>query len=167
MAKLSISWRPASIAHVARRRGAAAPDCGAPWPEANHLTEGDAIILANIAPEAALAISAHEDALWSDSLRARIDSQATVTDQSGAYRVLRLEGDAARTLLASGIFIDLDVAAFPPGAAAAVRCGHIAVILLHRADSTFEILAPRSYCASFLHWLNASATMRGLAAFKP
>ena len=167
MASLSVSWRPASVAHVTRKRGAAAPDCGAPWPEANGLSETSALVLANVAPDAALAICPQEDAQWSDALRARINSQASVTDQSGAYRVLRLEGANARALLASGVFIDLDATAFQAGAAAAVRCGHIAVILLHRANGAFEILVPRSYCESFLHWLNASATMRGLPAFKP
>lgn len=166
MAKLSAFWRPASIAYIARRRGAAAPDCGAPWPETNRLAEGDAMIVANIAPDAALAISPQENAQWSDNLRAQINTHAAVTDQSGAYRVLRLEGDAARELLASGIFIDFDPEGFPPGSSEAVRCGHIAVIVLHRADGAFEILVPRSYCASFLHWLNASVTMRGLPAFK-
>ncbi len=166
MAKLSASWRAASIAHIARRKEAAAPDCGAPWPEANRLTENVALILANVGPDAALAIGGQEDAQWADNLRARIGDKATLTDQSGAYRVLRLEGADVRALLASGIFIDLDPVAFPAGAAAAVRCGHIAVILLHRVDGAFEILVPRSYCASFLHWLNASAIMRGLPPFK-
>ena len=166
MANLSASWRAASIAHIARRKNAAAPDCGAPWPEANGVTENDALILANVAPDAALMIAPQDDPQWIETLRARISDKATVTDQSGAYRVLRIEGAETRTLLASGIFIDLDVAEFPPGAAAAVRCGHIAVTLLHRADGAFEILTPRSYCDSFLHWLNASATMRGLPAFR-
>lgn len=166
MASLSASWRPVSIAHIARRRGAASPDCGAPWPVANGVTEKDALILANVAPDAALMIAPQDDALWIETLRARIGDKATVTDQSGAYRMLRIEGPEGRTLLASGVFIDLDAAAFPPGAAAALRCGHIAVTLLHRAGGAFEILMPRSYCDSFLHWLNASANMRGLPAFR-
>lgn len=167
MANLSASWRPASIGHVVRRRGAATPDCGAPWPEPNRLSESSALILANVAPDAALAICAQDDGQWAETLQARIGDKATLTDQSGAYRVLHLQGAAARELLASGIFIDLDPEGFPPGSSVAVRCGHIAVILLHRADGAFEILVPRSFCESFLHWLSASATMRGLPAFKP
>ncbi len=166
MANLSASWRTASIAHVALKRGATAPDCGAPWPDANRLSEREGLVLANMAPDAALAIGRQEDAQWSDALRVQLQSLATVTDQSGAYRVLRLEGADARMLLSSGIFIDLDAEAFPPGASAAVRCGHIAVILLHRADGAFEILTPRSFCESFLHWLNASAAMRGIPVLK-
>jgi len=163
VASLSASWRGAKVAHVALRRGASTPNMDAPWPAANRLTESAGLILANIAPDAALAIGAPDDAHWFETLQARIKNNAIVTDQSGAYRILRLDGDAARDLLASGVFIDLDADAFPAQSSAAIRCSHIAVILLHRRDGAFEILVPRSYAESFLHWLKASAAMRNLA----
>lgn len=160
MASLSVSWRTASVAHLALKRGATPPEA---WPAANGLTESAALILANVAPDAALAIGAGEDAHWPQSLHARISDNAIVTDQSGAYRILRLEGADTRALLASGVFIDLDPDVFAPGAAAALRCGHIAVVLLHRTDGAFEILVPRSYAGSFLHWLKSSAAMQNLS----
>lgn len=162
MASLSASWRTTSVAYIALKRGASAPDAGVSWPAANGLTESDALILANVAPDAALAIVAGDNAQWLESLRARIGAHAMVTDQSGAYRILRLEGASARGLLASGVFIDLDPERFPSASTAAARCGHIALILMHLADGAFEVVVPRSYAESFLHWLKASAAMRNL-----
>ena len=160
---LKTEWRTANIAYVALRRGAAAPDAGAPWPAANCLNEKAGLILANVAPGAALAIGAPEHGQWAENLSTRIGDKAIVTDQSGAYCILRLEGAAARDILASGIFIDLDPEAFPAGSAAAVRCGHITVILLHLAGGVFDVLVPRSYVESFKHWLQASSAMQSPA----
>ena len=162
MDNLSASWRDASIAHVTLRRGASAPDSAALWPDANRFSESASLLLANVAPNAALAIGAVDDALWFEMLQARFSNAAIVTDQSSAYRILRLNGAPTRELLASGVFIDLDPSVFSAGAAQALRCGHIAVILLHRTEGAFEILVPRSYVDSFLHWLKASVAMRNL-----
>jgi heterotetrameric sarcosine oxidase gamma subunit len=160
VANLSVSWRVASVTHVTRKRGAPAPDLGCAWPDINRATDGAAFVLANIAPDTALAIAETADSDLARTLPNIRD--AIVVDQSGAYRILRLAGPAARDILASGVFIDLDSAEFPIGAVAALRCGHIAIIMLNRGGDTFDILVPRSYAESFLHWLKASAAMRKL-----
>ncbi len=161
MADLSVSWRQAAVAHVTPRHGAAAPDFGAPWPAPNRMSQSAAFILASIGPNAALAIGETADGQWLDGLRAQ--SAAAVVDQSGAYRIVRVQGAVARDLLAGGVFIDLDLEAFPAGSTAAVRCGHIAVTLVRRAEDVFEVLVPRSYAESFVHWMRAAAVMRNFS----
>lgn len=159
MAEIALSWRNAAVAHVTLKRGAAAPFL---WPAPNRAVQTGALMLASIAPDAALAIGDPAPD-WPSQARAAIGGDAIVVDQSGAYRILRLDGAAARDLLAAGIFIDLDADAFPAGAAAALRCGHIAIVLLRTAETSFDMLVPRSSAESFLHWLKTSAAMRGLA----
>lgn len=77
----------------------------------------------------------------------------TVTPLSDSRTRLAVEGPAARTLLANGIAIDLDTAAFRVGQFAQTGLHQSAVLIERRSDDRFEIFVLRSYAASTWDWL--------------
>lgn len=95
---------------------------------------------------------------WADALAERLDGLASVTDVSDSYRAFRLSGNAARSLLRRGAFIDLHPSAFATGSVAVTVMAHIGMILRQiDAAPTYEIAVFRSYGDSFRHWLTATA----------
>jgi sarcosine oxidase subunit gamma len=91
-------------------------------------------------------------------LRARLGTLASVSDQSGAYLILRLAGCAARTVLQRGAPIDLHPDAFGPGSVATTVIAHIGVVIRQLdAAPTYEVAVFRSYAGSFRHWLDRTA----------
>jgi sarcosine oxidase subunit gamma len=106
-------------------------------------------------------VFADGEAALARSLTAKLRSAAHVADQSGAYGILDLAGPHARDVLAKGLPIDLDPAAF---AADAVAVSHIAQIgaIVWRIPGGFRLATPRSSAGSFWHWLAASAAEFGL-----
>jgi sarcosine oxidase subunit gamma len=94
-------------------------------------------------------------------LAAALAEPAAVTDQSDAWSGLALSGPSAAAVLARLVPIDLDPAAFPPGAVARTRLRDVACLFL-RTEDRFEILAPRSFTRSTAHDL--ARTMRAVAA---
>lgn len=94
---------------------------------------------------------------WAQDLERRMAGFASVSDQTGAYRLFRVEGAGARTLLQSGVAIDLDDEAFPSGSVAATVIAHIDVIVRRLMPGTaYEVAVYRSYAESFLRWLDAA-----------
>jgi sarcosine oxidase subunit gamma len=79
---------------------------------------------------------------------------AAVTDQTGAYAVLRISGSRVRDLLCRLVQLDLHPRAFQVGDVATTICGHAAATLWRLADSdigaaVFEIAVYRSLATYF------------------
>ncbi len=83
--------------------------------------------------------------------------EAVVTELGHSRTVIRVAGAGAADLLARGIAIDLDQAAFPAGRFAQTGLHHTSV-LLHRCDAdAFDLYVPRSYARAMWDWLDRSA----------
>jgi len=99
-----------------------------------------------------------------DKLAQQLEGLASVVDQSDGLGVLRLSGPALLDVLAKGVAIDLSAPAFPAGSVAVTQIAHIGVTLWKVDEApTIHIAAARSMAGSFLHWLEASAAVTGLA----
>ena len=99
-----------------------------------------------------------EDYLW-----AACGNLAAIVDQSHAGMLLNATGRRIRDALAKGLPIDLDPRAFGIGHAAMTAVAQIGVHLWQINElPTYRLLVPRSYAASFWHWLSASAGEYGL-----
>lgn len=101
------------------------------------------------------------DADWRGELGRRLAGRASVSDQTGAYRMFQVEGPDACTLLQRGASIDLDELAFPAGSAALTVIGYVDVIIRSLPDGrSYEVAVYRSFAESFLRWIDA--TVEGL-----
>lgn len=88
---------------------------------------------------------------------------AAIVDQSHSFGVLHLSGPKIREALAKGFTIDLHPQIFWTSHTAMTAVSHIAAQITRIADEpVFEVIFPRSYAASFWHWLEASAAEFGL-----
>ena len=130
---------------------------GCAAPKGPGRTSGDRWSLIGTGPGAWLAVGKTPAADWQEALGRELQGLASVSDQSGAYLVFRIEGARARDLLQRGAFIDLHPEHFGPGSAAVTMIGHVDVILWQSDEPTaFEVAILRSYEASFRHWLDAA-----------
>lgn len=87
---------------------------------------------------------------------------ASVFDQSDSRVLLELSGPRARDVLAKGVPIDLDPAAFRVGDAAITTATHLSLVLWQVADApVYRLLATRTYFGSVWHWFAASAAEYG------
>jgi sarcosine oxidase subunit gamma len=85
----------------------------------------------------------------------RFGGVAWVVDQSGAYRVFKVDGPKSRALLQRGVPIDLHPDAFGPDAVASTSIAHMTVVLWRLEGlNAFAVAVFRSYEASFLHWID-------------
>jgi len=99
-----------------------------------------------------------------DTLSRKLEGLASVVDQSDAYGVLRLSGPALLDVLAKGVAIDLSAPVFAAGSVAVTQIAHVGVTLWKVDEApTIHVAVARSYAGSFLHWLEASAAIHGLA----
>jgi heterotetrameric sarcosine oxidase gamma subunit len=73
---------------------------------------------------------------------------AAITDLSHARTALRVEGPQVRALLAKLCTLDVDPAAFPPGACAQSQFGQIGVLLYCRAEHGFDLVVLRGFAVS-------------------
>lgn len=93
-----------------------------------------------------------------EALRARLESLASLSDQSGGYAVFRLSGEGARTVLQRGAAIDFHPSAFATGSVATTVIAHIGVIIWQVDDQpAYDGAVFRSYADSFRHWLDLAA----------
>jgi heterotetrameric sarcosine oxidase gamma subunit len=96
------------------------------------------------------------------SLAADLRGLAAVTEQSDSRAVLRIAGPRARDVLSKGVTVDLHPRAFQPGDAAVTSIAHIGAQIWQRdAAPTYDIAVPRSFAASFWHWLTEAAAEFG------
>lgn len=116
---------------------------------------GPALTLLGYSPGCWLAFSEPEPEDWVPMLQGRLDSIASVADQSSAYSILRLSGGDVRRLLQRGLAIDLHPSSFKINSAAVTQIAHIGVIVWQvDAAPIFDIAIPRSLKQSFQRWLN-------------
>jgi heterotetrameric sarcosine oxidase gamma subunit len=78
---------------------------------------------------------------------------AGVTDQSGAWVSLSLEGPAAVAALARYVPMDLRLGAFPLGSAARTPLYHMSMILLRISEDGFRLMVFRSMARTAWHEL--------------
>ena len=97
-------------------------------------------------------------------LMAGLAGVAAVVDQSDGQAILDLSGPNLAEVLETGARLDLHPSRFATDDVAVTAIAHIGVTLWMEEDrATVTLAAPRSYAASLLHWLDASARPFGLA----
>lgn len=141
-----------ALASILARPAARLPDL--PLPDAAGCAGDAALTLIGVGPGTWLAVSASAEAHGTDALQEMVRGMADVVEQSGGQIVFRLAGAGARALLQRGAFIDLDISAFGPGAAAATVIARIDAVIWQLDDAAvFHIAVSRSYAESFRRWL--------------
>jgi sarcosine oxidase subunit gamma len=103
---------------------------------------------------------------FAPQLAEALGDAASITEMTGSRVVLRLSGPAMRDALAKLVPIDLDPEAFPPGAAALTRGGHLPLHLwcLPGPDAAIEIASYRSYAGSLAEAVLEAAREHGCEA---
>ncbi len=91
-----------------------------------------------------------------NEVRDEIGDAAYLTDQSDAWSIFDLDGENSRAVLERICQLDLASEVFPPGAASCTAMKHIAAIVIRSCDNRFRLMAPSSYCGSFLHAVETS-----------
>jgi len=134
----------------------------APPPLGRVATSG-AQSMAAIAPGAFVILGLTQEFTWllQEGLPAR---DAAITDWSHARTLMSLSGEGAADLLQTCVAIDL--AALPPGRAAATMIHHIDVLILRVSATEFRLLALRSFAESLAEWLLDAGSEIG-AGFRP
>lgn len=133
-------------------------------PAGPHGSGGDSLSFLGTGPGRWLVTHDARAPRFVEGLAQRLEGLASVVDQSDAYGVLRLSGPALLETLAKGVAIDLSAPAFPAGSVAVTQIAHIGATLWKVDEApTIHIAVARSYAGSFLHWLEASAAVYGLA----
>jgi heterotetrameric sarcosine oxidase gamma subunit len=132
---------------------------GLSLPEGPGRVKSNGITWIGTGPATWLAMTDAPEIGWPASLEQKLKGLASISDQSGSYRIFHIAGDKARSLLQRGAFIDLHAEAFGQGSAATTVIAHMGVVLWQADDdSGFEVATFRSYAPSFLRWLNAAST---------
>ena len=153
-----------AIATVMGRRGQSAALAAAvreqfdiELPQGPRCSHSDALSFLGTGPGRWLAFHSAPQPKFFDGFSRQLEGLASVVDQSGAFGVLRLSGARVLEVLAKGVAIDLDAAAFPTGHVAVTQIAHIGVTLWKVDDApSFDLAVARSYAGSFAHWLQAS-----------
>lgn len=154
-----------ALASVAARKGHDAASVGdaigGSLSEAPSAKTVGAVTWIGNGPASWLAVSTGGEPDFAEGLGERLAGRASVSDQTGAYRVFRVRGSGARRLIQRGVAIDLYDAAFGPGAAATTVIAHIGVVIWRMDDAAdYRIAVFRTFAPDFLHWLECSrATM--------
>lgn len=94
-------------------------------------------------------------------LRQELAGAAAVTDQSHGRVMIRIEGPAARRLLAKGTPVDLHPRAFAQGRVALTQMAHVGVHLAQVGPDAFEISLFRGFSENFWEWLTEQAAEFG------
>ncbi len=94
----------------------------------------------------------------SATVKAAVGDAGSVTDQTDAYALLRLEGPALRTTLAKLVPIDIHPRAFKVGDVAATVLAQMGALLWrldddHDGGAVVEVAVYRSFAESFRHEL--------------
>jgi heterotetrameric sarcosine oxidase gamma subunit len=160
---LTVTERPTmGIATIMGRKGidpeAIGLVIGASPPKGPTRVEGERLALIGTGPHTWLALTETPEPGWSWKLADKLVGLASVSDQSGAYVLVRIAGKDARRVLQRGAFIDLHPSVFRTGSVATTVIAHIGVIFWQLDDApTFEVATFGSYAFSFRKWLDATA----------
>jgi sarcosine oxidase subunit gamma len=147
---------PRSIAGIASFRDHAAlldalqSEFGLAPPATAAFVEASGVTLSTLAPSRYLAMADREAAL-PRRLVAALSAHAAITDQSDLWHLFALSGPGASDALSRVVPIDLAPEAFPIGALALTRAGHLNVRLWHIAAQAYEIAVARSYADDLRH----------------
>lgn len=140
-----------SAEQIGRALGIEAPD-GLRW------TTAAGAALMGVGPRTWMIQRDRPSPFWTEELRQTLDGIASVSDQSSAYRVWRISGLVARTILQRGAAIDFHPDSFSTGSVATTVIAHIGVIIRQLDDQpAYEVATFRSYTNSFRHWLDQAA----------
>lgn len=150
-----------ALASVAARKGHDAGSIGEAiggmLPDGPSVVAIDSVTWIGGGPASWLAISNGGEADFAERIAEKLAGLASVSDQTGAYRVFRIGGDGARGLIQRGVAIDLDDAAFAPGSAATTVIAHIGVVIWRVDDAPdYRIAVFRTFAPDFQHWLECS-----------
>jgi sarcosine oxidase subunit gamma len=107
-------------------------------------TQSAGICLSCLSPSRYLA-TAEREANLPARLGEALGAYAAITDQSDLWHYFTLSGPGAFDALSRLVPVDLSPKAFPVGALALTRAGHLNVRLWHVGDHTFELAVARSY----------------------
>jgi methylglutamate dehydrogenase subunit D len=95
-------------------------------------------------------------------LRVTFGDLASVCDQSDGRTIIRVSGERAREVVATGMPIDLHPQAFRVGDVAVTSVGHISTQFWQVDQTpTYELIVSRSFAVSFWQWLTDSAAEFG------
>jgi methylglutamate dehydrogenase subunit D len=169
---LAVERKGLAIATVIQRRGqsrelsaAVTANFAIDLPVGAEWTANHGVAWLGTGPGKWLVISEAQGAEFVEKLETKLGGFASVIEQSDGLGVLRLSGPALFQTLEKGVQVDLAPGAFPTGSVAVTSVAHIGVTLWKVDDEpTVDVAVARSLCNSFLHWLEASAALCGLAA---
>lgn len=135
--------------------------CGVAIPATRRFEEAGSTQLIWMSPDELLLLCDYAGAgETADALtKALGDRHHLVVDVSDARAIFRLEGGAAREVLAKGAPVDLARAAFGVGDVRRTRIGHVAAAFyqIGEGPDVFEIVCFRSYARYLWDWLVASS----------
>ena len=101
-----------------------------------------------------------EGALYAD-LKAKLNSIASVSDQSHGRVALKISGPKARAVLAKGTPVDLHKDEFPIGKSAVTQMAHVGVHLTRTGPDEFTLSVFRGFSESFWEWLTQQSAEFG------
>jgi methylglutamate dehydrogenase subunit D len=142
---------PASIVTVIARLG-----CAEPLEAALAQIKNSRIHWAGFEQYYVISTGRPDGALYSE-LSERLNSIATVSDQSHGRIIIRIAGAKVRETLAKGTPVDLHPDEFPIGKSAVTQMSHVGVHLTRTGDDTFELSVFRGFAESFWEWLTQQA----------
>lgn len=97
-----------------------------------------------------------EGALYRD-LKAMLDGQASVSDQSHGRVIIRMTGPKARQVLAKGTPVDVHPDEFPVGKSALTQMAHVGVHLTRVDEDSYDLSVFRGFSESFWEWITEQA----------
>ncbi len=89
-------------------------------------------------------------------LSAVSDEHCALQDMSSARTVVRIQGDACRSMMAKGLTVNIAKQVFTTGQVILSSFDHHYPVIIHNVSSdidTFDIYITRSFALSFWHWL--------------
>ena len=142
-----------SIAPYPGQTGAVSAALGFEFPAVNSFAEhGDAMIV----------WSGREQAFLIGADCPDLSGLAAVTDQSGGWVSLSLQGPLAVAALARYVPMDLRLSAFPVGQAARTPLYHMSMVLIRLGEDSFRLMLFRSMARTA--WHEIEVALKTLAA---
>jgi sarcosine oxidase subunit gamma len=134
-------------------------DLGLELPSGPQRVAAGEIAFAATGPGAWLVTCESGGKVLSTTVRPVVEGLGAMTDQTGAYGILRLSGSRVRDLLCKLVPIDLHPRAFRVGDVGNTSCGHMGATLWRLADAqagapVFEIAVYRSVAKYFWRLLS-------------
>ncbi len=147
---------------VAKALGVALPT------EPNTIAESDGLMICWLGPDEWMAITPPDgEAATAVSLREVLgDLHVAVTDYTGYYTMVNLDGRNARELLAKGCTLDLHPRSFTVGQCAQTNVAKAMGMLIPRSNGgesqSFDVVVRRSFADYLARWFEHSAREYGL-----